>query len=159
MTVTIDTEKRYEFLFPGGIYASREETEVQTLLGSCIAVCLHDKVLRVGGINHYMLPLWNGEGLESPRYGNIAIEALLNKLLAMGSSKVNIVAKVFGGASQFENTIINVGERNIQVAESMLERLRIPVRGASLGGALGRKILFNTYSGQVMMKTIERKAF
>lgn len=157
MTVTIDIEKRTEFLFPAGLYVSRMETEVQTLLGSCVAVCLYDSVLRCGGINHFMLPLWNGDGLESPKYGNIAIEMLVRKMLALGSEQKNLKAKIFGGASQFQNSVINIGDRNIQIAETMLNKLRIPIVAASLGGAIGRKISFNTATGRVMLKPIEKR--
>lgn len=110
-------------------------------------------------MNHFMLPLWNGEGLESPKYGNIAIDLLIQRMISLGSHTRNLKAKIFGGASQFEGTtnIMMVGERNIQLAESMLENYRIPVVARSLGGTQGRKIVFNTFTGQVMMKYIVKQ--
>lgn len=146
--------KGTHFLFPSELMLKGEPLRIQTLLGSCVAVCLYDQRRKIGGMNHYMVPLWNGEGLASPKYGNIAIEALVAKMLALGSDKKDWVAKIFGGASQFENTIINVGVRNIQVAESMLASLHIPITAGSVGGDQGRKILFDTFSGQVKMKYI-----
>ena len=142
------------FLFPSTLVASIEPCEIQTILGSCVAVCLYDPIMKHGGMNHFMLPLWNGDGLETPKYGNIAIDMLIERVMQLGSQKRNLVAKVFGGASQFENTVINVGERNVQVAETLLERHRIAIVANSLGGQQGRKIVFNTFSGQVMMKYI-----
>jgi chemotaxis protein CheD len=152
-------ENKNHFLFPSTLFASKEPVEIQTLLGSCIAVCLYDPVLKCGGMNHYMLPLWNGEGLESPKYGNIAIDMLLEKMGQLNAQRKNMIAKVFGGASQFDsdNAVLNVGERNIQVAETMLARHHIRTIAASTGGKQGRKIVFNSETGQVMMKYIVKQ--
>jgi len=67
-------EDNTHFLYPAALFASRTPHMVTTILGSCVAICLYDPILKFGGINHYMLPLWNGQGLASPKYGNIAIE-------------------------------------------------------------------------------------
>lgn len=146
------------FLYPAALYASKLPTRVSTILGSCVAVCLFDPVLKIGGINHFMLPYWNGQGLASPKYGNIAIEKLFEKMLSNGSQKVNIRAKVFGGGEVIETNIsqFHIGERNIQVALEMLEEYRIPIIAKSLGGKLGRKIEFCTDTGEVRQKYIEK---
>lgn len=151
-------ELETHFLYPAALYASKTPTKVSTILGSCVAVCLFDPVLKIGGINHYMLPYWNGQGLASPKYGNIAIEKLLEKMLANGSQKVNIKAKVFGGGEVIETNIsqFHIGDRNIQVAFEALEELRIPVVAKSVGGKLGRKIEFCSNTGEVKQKYIEK---
>jgi chemotaxis protein CheD len=76
----------------------------------------------------------------------------------MGSVKSNIKAKVFGGGEVIETTIkqFNVGERNIQIAIEVLEELKIPIIAKSLGGKLGRKIEFNTSTGEVKHRFIEK---
>lgn len=143
------------FLYPSAIYASKAPTRVTTVLGTCVAVCLWDKKLGVGGINHYMLPLWNGEGLASPKYGNIAIEKLHEKMLEMGSSPSNIVAKIFGGKENvIEVDTFRIGPRNFEFAIEKLNDLRIPIVAKSIGGKHGRKILFNTQTGEVLMKLV-----
>ena len=85
------------YLYPSAMAVYNRKVLVHTILGSCVAVCLYDKVLNIGGINHYMLPLWNGEGLSTPKYGNVAIDKLIDKMLANGSRKEHLVAKIFGG--------------------------------------------------------------
>jgi len=151
-------ENQHHFLYPSNLFASKTQYRVGTILGSCVAVCLYDPILKVGGINHYMLPLWNGQGLASPKYGNIAIEKLLEKMYIMGSQKINIKAKVFGGGEVIETTIkqFNIGERNIQLAFEMLDELKIPVIAKSVGGKQGRKIEFNTNTGEVRHRFIEK---
>lgn len=147
------------FLYPAAIHISRTPCIINTILGSCVSVCLYDQVLRHGGMNHFMLPLWNGQGLPSPKYGNIAIDRLLEKMLHMGSQKKNIIAKIFGGGEVIDtqHAQFNIGQRNIDIAVQILEDLRIPVLSSSLGGKLGRKISYNTENGGVSQKYIQRQ--
>jgi chemotaxis protein CheD len=151
-------EDNVHFLYPASLFASKTPHMVTTILGSCIAVCMYDPYLRIGGINHYMLPLWNGQGLASPKYGNIAIEKLVDKLISLGCNRNNLQAKVFGGGEVIETNItqFNIGARNIKLAHDMLEELKIPILGQSVGGKLGRKILFNTESFEVKHKFIQK---
>jgi chemotaxis protein CheD len=144
------------YLYPGALYCALEPHRVTTVLGSCISLCLWDSNLRIGGINHYLSPFWNGDGLPSPRYGNIAIENLLERMYAMGCGKKNLQAKIFGGASLlvFNHPLTNVGERNIQVAREMLDAEGIPIASYDVGGYNGRKIIFDTHTGKVMLKRL-----
>jgi chemotaxis protein CheD len=152
-------EKPKQFLYPGAIFVSPEPSIITTILGSCVAVCLFDPILQIGGMNHYLLPLWNGQGLASPRYGNIAIEKLISNLEALGSHKANMKAKVFGGAEIIATNInqFMIGERNIHLAKDTLIEIGIPVVSSSTGGKLGRKIIFNTETGEVRQKYVGGK--
>lgn len=147
------------FLYPAAIFASNEPYQVNTILGSCVAVCFWDASTKVGGMCHYMLPYWNGEGLASPKYGNIAIEKLLEKMYSLGSKKINIIAKVFGGGDVLEtkNPQFHIGERNIKLANDMLEETKIRVVSSSVGGKLGRKIIFYTHTGEVKQRYVQRQ--
>jgi chemotaxis protein CheD len=144
------------FLYPASLYAEPEPAQVVTILGSCVAVCLWDPVLQIGGINHFMLPLWNGQGLASPRYGNIAIEKLLSRLEYLGSKRGDIKAKIFGGGEVIESGTnqFQIGKRNIAVAREYLSEFNIPIVSSSVGGKLGRKILFYTETGEVRQRYI-----
>lgn len=151
-------ELNTHFLYPAALFVSRTPHRVSTILGSCVAVCLYDPILKFGGINHFMLPFWNGQGLASPKYGNIAIERLVEKMISLGSNKSNIKAKVFGGGEVIETNIsqFHIGERNIKLAMEMLDDLKIPVVAKSVGGKLGRKIEYTTETGEVKQRYIER---
>jgi chemotaxis protein CheD len=154
-------EQKSHFLYPSTLFASQEPYIVNTILGSCVSVCLYDPTTQTGGINHYMLPFWNGDGLASPKFGNIAIEKLLEKMLGFGCKKNNIIAKVFGGGEVIETQItqFHIGERNISVAQQVLKELKINITGQSLGGKNGRKIQFNTQTGAVLQKIIPKQNF
>jgi len=146
------------YLYPGLIFAQKEACIITTVLGSCISVCLWDPVSKTGGINHYMLPLWNGEGLPSPKYGNIAIRKLIEKMLTLGCQKENLQAKVFGGGAVLETSsgLLNIGERNIMLAEDMLGDVNIPIISKGVGGNHGRKLIFFTGTGEVLVKKIRQ---
>lgn len=147
------------FLYPGMLIAVNEPGTITTILGSCVSVCLWDPVQRVGGMNHYLLPYWNGEGLQTPKYGNVAITTLIERMIAIGSRRENLQAKVFGGASMLDNScaFLNIGERNVMLAETALSESRITVASRNVGGNQGRKIMFMTDSGDVFMKKIVKK--
>ncbi|PBQ33757.1 chemotaxis protein CheD [Sphingobacteriaceae bacterium] len=154
MTTTDLLNKHY--LFPSTLFVEKEGYLIDTILGSCVAVCLYDTKLKIGGMNHYMLPLWNGEGLASPKYGNIANEKLIEKIIKLGSSKQNLIAKIFGGANQI-NSSINVGDRNIQIAKEQLSSYGIKIAKENLGGTIGRKIRFDSSTGEVLMKFLSKQ--
>jgi len=147
------------FLYPSTFFASKDPYVVKTILGSCVAICLWDPVSRIGGINHYMLPNWSGNDLPSPKYGNIAIDKLLEKLAQLGARKENLKAKIFGGGELIESKANGayIGERNIRVARMILEEKKIPIVASSTGGKKGRKILFFTDSGEVRHKFLDKK--
>jgi chemotaxis protein CheD len=150
----LTTPELKHYLFPGALFVDVRPHVVTTVLGSCVSVCLWDSVLKVGGINHYLLPLWNGEGLSTPKYGNIAIEKLISGMLNLGCNKKKLIAKVFGGAALWQNQtgLLRVGDRNAELAQALLKEHNIPIVGSDLLGEQGRKIIFNTETGSVLMR-------
>ena len=143
-------------LYPADIYVGRMPCTVTTVLGSCISVCLYDAVLHQGAINHFILPQWNGHDLATMKYGNMAIIRILGELLSLGSKYESIVAKVFGGAEVIVKTptSFHIGKRNAQITFEILNEFKIPVLVSDVGGNRGRKISFNTYTGEVEFEYI-----
>lgn len=141
------------FLYPGTIFADYKDYQISTVLGSCVAVCLWDRLVHRGGMNHIMLPLWNGEGLATPKYGNIAMEKLLAKVVAIGCHREHLVAKVFGGANVSGTGLETymIGDRNVTLALQMLDEFGIAVVAKDVGGRVGRKIIMNTATGLVLV--------
>jgi len=145
------------YLPPGLLYAASTPGAVTTVLGSCVAVCLFDPMLRAGGINHYLLPYWNGEGLASPKYANIALPKLLEKMLALGCRRQNLRAKLFGGGAIFRQIegLFGVGERNIQCAEQFLADAQIPVVARDVGEGFTRKVIFRVHTGEALVRRLK----
>jgi len=152
-----ETAEQY-FLFPSTLYIGTQNTNIMTILGSCVAVCLWDPVTQIGGMNHFMLPLWNGQGLASPKYGNIAIKKLIQGMENKGVKRINLQAKIFGGGEVLETGGNNfmIGKRNIAIAFEMMEEYKIPTISSSVDGKSGRKIIFNTKTGKVKLHFINQ---
>ena len=135
------------YLAPGEFYISMQPTQITTILGSCVSICLWDAKTHFGGMNHYLFPEWlAGEG-PSARFGNVATLHLLSDLLDIGCDPKNIKAKVFGGAALFTRPDCypaSLGAKNVEIAQRMMERAGIPIIGQDTGGQHGRKIIFDT---------------
>jgi chemotaxis protein CheD len=125
-----------------------------TTLGSCVAACIRDPVVRIGGMNHFLLPE-SSEGLVSLRYGAFAMEQLINGLLAKGARREQMNAKLFGGG-RLSDGLTDIGEKNATFAREFLEREGIRFAGGSLGGGLARRVQFWPVSGRARQQTLAR---
>ena len=129
-----------KFIHVGEIFVGIKPTEIVTVLGSCVSVCLYDKAEMIGGMNHYLLPLWNGNGLESPKYGNVAIPKLIENMENIGCLRRNMEAKIFGGANihraNSEGQLI--GQKNILIAKEILRQYSILIKAEDTGGNNGQ---------------------
>jgi chemotaxis protein CheD len=147
-------------ILPGEYYVTKGDKLIVTVLGSCVAVCLRDKVAGVGGMNHFLLPNdgSNQTGLltESARYGVYAMELLINHLLKLGANRSRLEAKVFGGGNVLRGmTINNVGERNAEFVLDYLHNEEIPIFAKDLLGEFPRKVYFFPDTGKVMVRKIK----
>lgn len=126
-----------------------------TVLGSCVAACIRDPLLRLGGMNHFMLPDGHvGDGAPA-RYGSYAMELLINDLLKRGASRSRLQAKVFGGANVLKGFTQNpVGSRNSEFVRQYLEAERIEVVAEDLRGIHPRKVWFFPHSGRVVVQRL-----
>ncbi|MDC0708060.1 GAF domain-containing protein [Stigmatella sp. ncwal1] len=145
------------YLHPGDIFTSSTPSEVTTILGSCIAVSLWDSHLRRGGLSHFLLP--RAPALQAPsiRYGDLAIPTLVEQLSRLGCQRQHLQAGMFGGAileGPGPETGASLGQRNAQLARTLLKELDIPLVAEDVGGAFGRKLRFRTEDGTVMLKTL-----
>lgn len=142
------------FIHVGQIHVSPTPLQIMTVLGSCVAVCLYDSTRAIAGMNHYLLPLWNNNGLQTPKFGNIAIVKLIEEMVAVGANPRTIQAKIFGGANMnfTANDTMLIGQRNILIAKEILSQYNIPIVASDVGGNNGRKITLNTTTGKVTLK-------
>jgi chemotaxis protein CheD len=150
-------EARSVYLHPGQLFASAEPASVTTVLGSCVSVCLWDRVRGIGGINHYLLPLWAGNGASSPRFGNVAMEALLARMLGIGARPLDLEAKVFGGACMiqaFRRRENHLGGQNVDRALDFLQKRGVPISSQDTGGQRGRKLIFHTATGAAWLRQL-----
>ena len=142
---------------PGEYYVTKRDMVLVTVLGSCVAACIRDRVSGIGGMNHFMLPDNKDDSpvAAGTRYGTYAMELMINQLLKAGAKRGNLEAKLFGGGNVLRGfTVTNVGERNVDFAQQYLEKEKIRVVAESLLDIYPRKIYFFPNSGRVMMKKL-----
>lgn len=147
-------------ILPGEYYYTCKDMVIVTVLGSCVAACIRDRVTGIGGMNHFMLP--DGGDADSPvsasmRYGTYAMEVLINQLLKAGAKRENLEAKVFGGGNVLRGFIaINVGERNAQFVRDYLRAENIRILAEDLNDIYPRKVYFFPRSGKVLVKKLRQ---
>jgi chemotaxis protein CheD len=132
---------------------------IRTLLGSCVGVVLYDRNSKLGGLTHIVLPSARGPVDHPGKYADTAIPAVIAELeRRLGSrARMRLTAKLAGGASMFQvdtpaESALNIGRRNQEAIEAILDALRIPVLARDLGGTTGRRLTLDTVSGIVAIK-------
>jgi chemotaxis protein CheD len=128
---------------------------LKTLLGSCVAVVLYDPEQQVGGMAHILLPESDGKQVHHGKHVDTAIPALIECTQSLSSSQLKLTAKVMGGASMFPGKKeTQIGSQNVEACLKILAATNIPVIGQHCGGNRGRKVLFDTSDGRVMVELV-----
>ncbi|WP_159917593.1 chemoreceptor glutamine deamidase CheD [Pantoea sp. 18069] len=141
-------------VLPGEYFVSNENMAIVTVLGSCIAACLWDSRMHVGGMNHFMLPDSDSSD-ASGRYGSYAMELLINEMLKLGARRETMQAKIFGGGQVMHNfTTMNVGERNTEFVKQYLQTERIPLVSEDVLDIYPRKVVYFPATGKAMVKRL-----
>ena len=147
-------------VFPGEHYVTSASDEMLvTILGSCVAACIRDPLIGIGGMNHFMLPESQGNSWDnasaSMRYGNVAMERLINDILARGGVRRRLEVKVFGGANVMSGTS-NIGHRNADFVEEYLEAEGLPIAASHLRSNLPRRVHYFPKTGKVLLLELRR---
>lgn len=130
---------------------------LRTILGSCVAICIYDRMKKIGGMAHVLLPVNLKRTVNPEKYADTAIPLLVKSLLQEGAKKENLSAKITGGASMFKfgsNIVLGqIGDRNIEQTKIELQKLNIPILVEDVGGNLGRVIDFYLEDGRMKVKS------
>jgi chemotaxis protein CheD len=147
-------------ILPGEYFVSHSPMIVYTVLGSCVSACIRDPYLRIGGMNHFMLPE-SHQALDDPlcqsaRYGAFAMEVLINEILSRGGRRERLEVKLFGGGNMFGHTIADIGRINVEFAKRYIAREGLRLVSEDVGSIHPRKIFFFTATGRVLLKRLTR---
>lgn len=147
---------------PGEYYVTKGNEGVSTTLGSCISACIRDRVSGIGGMNHFMLPAnanagadsWKASGLgAATRYGNYAMEHLINEIMRNGGRRENLEVKVFGGGRILEK-MTDVGMRNIAFVRDYIAAEGLEMIAEDVGDIFPRMVIYLPASGRVKVKRL-----
>lgn len=152
-------------VLPGRHYVTTKADEmIVTLLGSCVAACIRDPVAAIGGLNHFLLPEsenghWGNTVDAAMRYGNHAMEILINDIIKLGGLRSRLEVKVFGGAQVIEGVSAqSVGKKNVEFVQGYLKNEGYDVAAEHLGGIAPRRIHYFPITGKVQMRQLQRSA-
>lgn len=138
--------------------AQRDGMLITYALGSCIGLCFHDPVSKIGALLHIMLPLNMEAGRKNTfKYADTGIRETLREMEVKGASRSRITVKIAGGAKMFEvsggNGLGNIGQRNIESVKATLKRENIRLLAEHTGGSVARTLLFDVASGQACIRS------
>ncbi|MFP4662119.1 MAG: chemotaxis protein CheD [Halanaerobiales bacterium] len=142
------------FLQPGYIFVSKEPYIISTILGSCVSVCLRDRVKKYGGMNHYIYarPV---DDQDKPIYGSVSITYMIKTMQEFGSKLNSIDAYIIGGARSNTLASSTVGPDNIRIAKEILNKFNLNIRKIEVSGQKGKKVIFNTFNGELRIKKLD----
>ncbi len=143
------------FLGPGYIYLPSKETDISAVLGSCVSVCLYDKKRKTAGMSHFQFPSIKEKLKATVVYGNVSTFSIVNMMENAGSEIKDLEAQIFGGAFNPEICSKDVGKKNVNVAKRVLAKKQVRIVSEDTGGEKGRKIVFNSMSGDVAVLRVE----
>jgi len=145
-------------ILPGEYYVTNHHERIVTVLGSCVAACIRDTVSGIGGMNHFMLPVdslsgsWNMDEFGiATRFGNVAMEKLINDILKNGGRRQNLEVKLFGGGNVLVN-MTDIGQKNILFVKHFVKTEGLKVIAEDLGDVFPRKVHYLPTTGKVFVK-------
>jgi chemotaxis protein CheD len=149
-------------LMPGEYYVTRHQEMIATVLGSCVSACIRDARLGYGGMNHFMLPLdgsagqsvWGSATSAATRYGNVAMERLINDILKLGGRRENLEIKLVGGGRVLADMTTDIGARNIDFVRSYVAAEGFKVLGEDLGDVFPRKVVYFPQTGRIRVRKL-----
>jgi len=152
-------------ILPGEFYVSVNGEAITTVLGSCVSACIRDKIKNIGGMNHFMLPVqtnysdnWGSSKVSnSTRYGNWAMEHLINEIIKHGGKKENFEIKIIGGGRVLD-TMTDIGQNNVKFVMDYLKQEGLSVASKDVGDIYPRKVVYFPDTGKVLVKKLRDRA-
>jgi chemotaxis protein CheD len=150
-------------LLPGDYFVAIEGEIISTVLGSCVSACIRDRRLCFGGMNHFMLPIdeseghstWGTTASSTTRFGNVAMERLINEMLKLGAKRADLEVKLVGGGKVLD-AMTDIGARNIKFVREYVRAEGFVVLGEDLGEVYPRKVMYHPQTGSARVKRLTR---
>jgi chemotaxis protein CheD len=152
-------------LLPGDFYVTREEEVLDTVLGSCVSACIRNPRLRIGGMNHFMLPrpsgragdTWESLAGRATRYGSASMEQLINRILSAGGTRADLEVKIFGGGKVL-SALSDIGQHNVIFVRDFLKQEGLSVSSEDVGSDYPRHVQYFPMSGRVRVRNLTPRA-
>ncbi len=151
-------------ILPGEFYVTREDEVIDTVLGSCVAACIRNPRLGIGGMNHFMLPRPSGAGNDTwekvagraTRYGSASMEQLINSVLSAGGTRQDLEVKIFGGGRVIAK-LSDIGARNLDFVREFLQQEGLKIASEDSGDTCSRHVQYSPRSGRVRVRHLSAR--
>lgn len=142
----------------GGLAIARHPQFLMTpALGSCVGVALWDSMAKQGGLAHVMLPTTLNSAIPGNelRFASIAVPEMVRRLLAQGSPRRRLVAKIAGGATMFraDSAMAQIGMRNVAEVKRQLALLNVPLLAEDTGERHARTVELRLDTGELIVRS------
>jgi chemotaxis protein CheD len=152
-------------ILPGEYYVTREDEVIDTVLGSCVAACIRDPRLSIGGMNHFMLPRPGGSGTDTwekiagraTRYGTASMELLINSVLSAGGARADLEVKIFGGGRVLAK-LTDIGARNLDFVREFLKQEGLKIVSEDAGDTCSRHVQYFPRTGRVRVRHLTARS-
>ena len=152
-------------LLPGDYYVTCEEEVLDTVLGSCVSACIRNPRLRIGGMNHFMLPRPSGQGGDTwdsiagraTRYGSASMETLINRILSAGGTRAELEVKIFGGGRVL-SYLWDTSQHNVIFVRDYLKQEGLRVTSEDVGCDYPRHVQYFPMTGRVRVRNLTSRA-
>ncbi|HET9446182.1 MAG TPA: chemotaxis protein CheD [Steroidobacteraceae bacterium] len=152
-------------ILPGEYYVTREDEVIDTVLGSCVAACIRDPRLSIGGMNHFMLPRPSGSGADAwekiagraTRYGTASMEQLINSVLSAGGARADLEVKIFGGGRVLAK-LSDIGARNLDFVREFLKQEGLKIVSEDAGDTCSRHVQYFPRTGRVRVRHLTARS-
>jgi len=152
-------------ILPGEYYVTREDELIDTVLGSCVAACIRNPRLGIGGMNHFMLPRPNSVGTDAwekvagraMRYGTASMEQLINSVLQAGGTRQDLEVKIFGGGRVVAK-LSDIGARNLEFVREFLRQEGLKIAAEDAGDICSRHVQYSPRTGRVRVRHLSARS-
>lgn len=147
---------RHKSLHPGELFVSEEPHKMRTILGSCVSVTVFDSRKKFGGMNHFMLPESGpGDSPDGNKYGKSSTRRLIEAMIDRGSSRRDLVVKLFGGSRVVEALAeTDIGRKNLKVARRVISSYDLRVAREQTRVSKGLKLIFDNRTNKVLVRKL-----
>ncbi|MCK5599081.1 chemotaxis protein CheD [bacterium] len=146
------------FVKAGELKTAQAPSVLKSVLGSCVGLTIWDPVKKIAGLAHIFMPKSDGKIVSDnlrAKFADTAVHELVNEILAAGSRKYNLEAKLIGGCNMLgKDGALSVGKRNAMMVKEKLRELHIHLIYEDVGGKYGRYIALDCESGELTVKTL-----
>ncbi len=144
-------------IHPGELFVSKKSYKIRTILGSCVSVTIFDRKNNFGGMNHFMLPKTEASFGADYKYGDISTKKLIEKMLARGSAREDLVLKLFGGSRVVEALKeTDIGKKNLQTAYDVISAYGLTVARKHIRTSRGMKLIFDNQTNKVLARELSQ---